>query len=138
MNILTVALLYVVSQPVPGCGAVPFQSAIFVAPGQVHAAAPLAQAHPVAGKRAGPVLAAVDARAETSVAGDADLLFYLESHAQALSDSNAGSLDPWVELHPVGAVQDVPSVTVPVPDAAGQRAGHQGNRHTPGGGRGCS
>lgn len=139
MKILTIALLYAVTQPGPDCGEVPFHPAIIVAAGGVHAAPALARVHTMSSRRVGPALAATHSLAGKDVSRDPDLLFYLESHVQALSDSSAGSLNPWVELHPVGAVQGVPLIGVPAADGGGQRAGHQGGGlDAAGGSHACS
>ncbi|UCH47958.1 MAG: hypothetical protein JSU95_18300 [Betaproteobacteria bacterium] len=46
-----------------------------------------------------------DLYSETAAPADSDLLFYFSSHAQAVGDTTGPTMTPWLELRPIGDVE---------------------------------
>jgi hypothetical protein len=137
MNILMSVLLYIAPQPILDCGHGLPAGESFVPLALTAPATGLAQARPMANRYFNTAPSAADDPGAQSLSSDADLLFYLDSHAHALSDSGA-SMDPWVQLQPVGSVEGFPVSEAPVGSAGGQPTGHHGKGRLPGGGNACS
>ena len=70
---------------------------------------------------------------------DADLDYYLDLHAQALS-GGGGGMTPWIELHPLGATAGAPELvaTPAQSEAHGQPAGNTGDAPLPAARKACS
>ena len=138
MSILLIGLLYIAPQPGFDCGPVSPLAGHFVPLGLTTPSTALAQARPMASRQFSSAPDAGDLPAVQSPASDANLQFYLDSHSQALSDNDAASMNPWVQLHPVGAAEGLPVLEVTLPEAGEQPAGHHGYGRFPEAGHACS
>ena len=138
MTILMIALLYISPQPGLDCGHDERSARQLVPLALTTPSAGTARAHLLANRHIRPTPSAADHLGAQIKLSDADLLFYLDSHAQALSDNVSGSMNPWVELHPVGAAEAVHEAGLNESNTEQQPAVYQEQGHLPGGGNACS
>lgn len=139
MNSLMIALLYFAPQPGLDCGHVLPPARHFVPLALTSRPPALNRPRLLANRYMRTAPAAAEPSADPFKALDADLLFYFDSHVQALSDNVAGSMNPWLQLHPLGAADDIfPGSGFSEPNAAGRPAGRQEHGRVPGSGNACS
>ena len=81
----------------------------------------------------------IDSRPEAADM-DADLDYYFDLHAQALSGGGGAGMKPWIELHPLGATAGTPELaaTPAHSEAHGQSSGNKGEAPLPAARKACS
>jgi hypothetical protein len=138
MNLLMITLLYIAPQTGLDCDyAVPSAAQYFQLALTASSSAP-AIAHTTASRDRGALSVAANHSDSGGASNDPDLLFYLDSHARALSESGAPGISPWVQLHPFGAVDGVTESRLPAGDDEQSPAGHHGQVQQFGNSNACS
>lgn len=138
MTILMIALLYVSLQPGFECGRGMPSAGHLVPLALTASSAESARTRLLAHRHGNLTPSAADQLAGSTKSNDADLLFYLDSHAKALSDNGAGSMNPWVDLHPFGAAEAIPDSGFSDSNIELQPVGHQEQGRLSGSGNACS
>lgn len=144
MTTLLIALLYIAPQPgiAPqlglDCGPVASRPGQFVPLGLNDSPSALARPRLAASRQFSRAPDLAEGPAAQGAAIDAELLFYLDSHVQAVSDTGPASLNPWVQLHPVGALGGAPDIEAPAVNSGERSDGNFGNGRLSGAGHACS
>ncbi|HUU73903.1 MAG TPA: hypothetical protein VMW70_14855 [Burkholderiales bacterium] len=140
MNTLVMMFLFVTSQADLNCGQVAAPSA---RTHQLVAAGPAitaGHATPTA-RLVAASLPSVSSPGVVSATADADFLYYVDLHSQALSENSGPSMNPWIELHPLGSTEGTPDFDQHAPDVAqrsGERSGLSGQMPRRANGHACS
>ncbi len=120
MNTLMIMFLFVTSQSTLACG----QPSMLPGLSQQLVAAPANRpdAFVLVANRSIIASPADSGSARENVTVDADLGYYLDLHTQALSEGDGPSMNPWIELQPVGASEGVAPAVMQGPDGTEQPA----------------
>ena len=138
MNTLMIALMYIAPQPFLNCDDTSARGEHFVPIARTPPAVAPAKARPVASGDVLVVPITADRAGTRDSSNNTDLLFYLDSPAQAVSDSVATRLSPWVQLRPVAATDGVTTSTAPKTEAVEKPVVRHGHRPGNGNFNACS